>query len=285
VDTLLDKVGEKTVRAEARIAGLSGAVVALSGGVDSSLLLTFAAKVLPEGRLVAVTAVGSVESEEDIESAAALTERLGVPHQRLVLDSLDIPGFADNTPLRCYLCRGQLYEALENIRKERGLEAVLDGAIAEDSEDYRPGLQAAKEAGVLHPLAEAGFLKEEVREASRRLGLPTAERPASPCLASRFPYGERITLEGLRTVAQAEDVLHGWGFPVVRVRHHDGGRLARIEVPAEQIRRLCEEPLRSQVAGALRKLGYIYVCVDLLGFRSGSLNEVLNLAGQAAPPA
>jgi uncharacterized protein len=278
----VDQVTYKTAKAEARIAALDGAVVALSGGVDSGLLLALAARVLPPGKVVAVTAVGSVESEEDIESARALTERLQIPHDCIVLDSLNIPGFADNTPLRCYLCRGQLYEALEAIRLERGFEAVLDGAIADDSLDYRPGLQAAKEAGVLHPLAEAGLSKEEVREASRRLGLPTAERPASPCLASRFPYGETITLEALRTVARAEEFLHGCGFPLVRVRHH--GRLARIEVPADQIARLSVEPLRSQLTAALKELGYTYVCVDLMGFRSGSLNEVLDLDSAGAGP-
>jgi pyridinium-3,5-biscarboxylic acid mononucleotide sulfurtransferase len=276
----VDQVTDKTAIAEARIVALDGAVVALSGGVDSSLLLALAARVLPPGKLVAITAVGSVESEADIESARALTESLHVLHECIVLDSLNIPGFADNTPLRCYLCRGQLYETLEAIRVEHGYAAVLDGAIAEDSFDYRPGLQAAKEAGVLHPLVEAGFSKQEVREASRRLGLPTAERPASPCLASRFPYGETITLEALQTVARAEEFLHGWGFPIVRVRHH--GRLARIEVPAEQIASLCDEPLRSQVTAMLLELGYAYACVDLLGFRSGSLNEVLDLDYKAA---
>jgi pyridinium-3,5-biscarboxylic acid mononucleotide sulfurtransferase len=278
-------VQDKMSEVEARIAALDGVVVALSGGVDSSLLLALAARALPPDRLVAVTAVGSVESEEDIESARATSARLDVSHECITLDSLGIQGFADNTPLRCYLCRGQLYRTLEDIRAKLGFEAVLDGAIAEDSQDYRPGLQAAGEAGVLHALAEAGFSKEEVREASRALGLPTAERPASPCLASRFPYGEKITIEALRTVAQAEKLLHGWGFPIVRVRHHDQGRLARIEVPVDEISRLCEEPLRTQAAAALKELGYTYVSVDLLGFRSGSLNEVLDLEAPAASPA
>jgi pyridinium-3,5-biscarboxylic acid mononucleotide sulfurtransferase len=281
VDDLTDKIAH----VEKRLAALGSVVVALSGGVDSSLLLALAARALPPDDLVAVTAVGAVESEEDIESATALTKRLGVAHDCIVLDSMAIPGFADNTPLRCYLCRGQLYEALEDIRTHHGFTAVLDGAIADDKQDYRPGLQAAEEAGVLHPLAEAGFSKEEVREASRRLSLPTAERPASPCLASRFPYGETITMEGLQTVARAEAFLHGWGFPVVRVRHHGDGRLARIEVPAHQVSRLAEEPLRSQVTAALTGLGYTYVCVDLTGFRSGSLNEVLDLDETGTAPA
>lgn len=264
-------------RARARIAALHGAVVALSGGVDSSLLLALAAQALSPEKLVAVTATGSVESEEDIDSARAISARLGARHQYIALDPLEIPGFADNTPLRCYLCRSQLHESLDKIRKEEGFAAVLDGVIADDSQDYRPGLQAAEEAGVLHPLAEAGFSKQEVRGASRLLELPTSERPASPCLASRFPYGEKITVEGLGTVARAEALLHGWGFPVVRVRHHEKGRLARVEVPEDEISRLCAEPLRSQVTEALRELGYTYVCVDLLGFRSGSLNEVLEV--------
>ena len=269
----MDELIDKIARVEARVGGLSGAVVALSGGVDSSLLLALAARALGPEKLVAVTAVGPVESEEDVQSARALTCRLQVPHRSLYLDSLGIPGFAENTPLRCYLCRGQLYAALEAVRMDCGLEAVLDGAIADDSLDYRPGLRAAKEAGILHPLAEAGFSKDEVRAASRHLGLATAERPASPCLASRFPYGEEITREALETVAGAESLLHSWGFPVVRVRHH--GRLARIEVPAAELPRLSQEPLRSQITDELVALGYAYVCVDLLGFRSGSLNEVL----------
>jgi uncharacterized protein len=271
----MDSVAIRLTEVEKRLARLRGAVVALSGGVDSSLLVAVAAKALPADQLVAVTAVGPVESEEDVESARTLTERLNVPHRTIALDSLDVPGFAENTPARCYLCRGQLYEALDAIRAAHGFETVLDGAIAEDSLDYRPGLQAAKEAGVLHPLAEAGFSKEEVREASRRLGLATAERPASPCLASRFPYGERITPEALETVARAEALFHGWGFRVVRVRHH--GPLARVEVPSGDVPRLTEEPLRSQITARLTELGYAYVCVDLLGFRSGSLNEVLEI--------
>jgi len=222
-----------------------------------------------------VTAGGPVESAEDLQAATEVARLVGAAHRQISLDPLELPEFPLNTPRRCYTCRQQLYAALEDVRKEAGLAAVADGAIADDAGDYRPGTQAAVEAGVRRPLAEAGLTKEEVRALSRELGLPTAEKPASPCLASRFPYGERITLAGLRQVAQAEEVLHGHGFPVVRVRHHDGGRLARIEVPAEEVPRLTENPLRTEVTAALRALGYLYVSVDLQGFRSGSLNEVL----------
>jgi uncharacterized protein len=197
----------------------------------------------------------------------------GAPHQIVHLDPLKIPEFPRNTPRRCYVCRQQLYAALETIRASEGLAAILDGAIADDAGDYRPGSRAAAEAGVVRPLADAGLTKSEVRAISRELGLPTADKPASPCLASRFPYGELITVEGLSTVARAEAFLHERGFPVVRVRHH--GRVARIEVPAEQIALLAEEPLRTQVVTKLRDLGYAYICLDMLGFRSGSLNEVL----------
>ena len=264
---------EKIQAVEAALARLNGVVVALSGGVDSSLLLALAVRALRADKVLAVTAGGPVESEDDAASARAVAESVGAEHRLIYLDPLELPGFPENTPLRCYTCRQQLYAALEGVRAETGFEAVVDGAIADDSSDYRPGSRAAQEAGVKQPLADAGLTKDEVRAESRNLGLPTSERPASPCLASRFPYGEPITMEALGTVAEAEAVLHRLGFPVVRVRHH--GRLARIEVPAAQVHLLTEEPARSTVVGALRELGYLYVCVDMLGFRSGSLNEAL----------
>jgi uncharacterized protein len=232
-----------------------------------------------------VTAGGPVESDQDTASARAVAQAVGATHRSIYLDPLQLPEFPDNTPMRCYVCRGQLYAALEEVRIETGFEAVVDGAIADDESDYRPGSQAAQEAGVKRPLADAGLTKDEVRAFSRELGLPTSERPASPCLASRFPYGERITVEALRTVAAAESLLHRLGFPVVRVRHH--GPLARIEVPAPRVPELSQEPVRGELVQGLAALGYVYVCVDLMGFRSGSLNEVLRDTGvtETSPPA
>ena len=270
---MTEPLEQKLRLAEEAISSLDGALVALSGGVDSSLLLALAVRALGPEKVLAVTTLGPVESEEDARSAAEMAQLTGAAHMMIYLDPLEIPEFPLNTPKRCYVCRLQLYAALEKIRVQEGLAAILDGAIADDAQDYRPGSQAASEAGVKRPLAEAGLTKEEVRAASRQLGLPTAEKPASPCLASRFPYGEPITVEALSTVAQAEALLHGWGFPIVRVRHH--GPVARIEVPAEQIPLLAAESLRSKVVEALRGLGYTYVSLDLQGFRSGSLNEVL----------
>lgn len=221
-----------------------------------------------------MTATGTVSSEDDGRWAAAVAAGLGARHVVMPFDYLAIPGFAANPPDRCYLCRRSLYEVLETVRAAEGLDAVVDGGIEDDSGDYRPGMRAAREAGVRSPLAEAGLIKDEVRAACRELGLEVAERPSSPCLASRFPYGEVIAEDALKMVAEAEALLRGLGFPVCRVRHH--GRVARVEVPAAQIAELTAEPVRSKAEGALRDLGWAYVCVDLAGFRSGSLNEVLS---------
>lgn len=264
---------EKITVVERELSRLESVVVAFSGGVDSSLLLALAVRALGTEGVLAVTAAGAVVSAEDSTWAHAVADRLGVNHTIVPIDYLAIPGFADNTPERCYVCRRRLYATLEEIRSAADMKAVVDGAIIDDSDDYRPGLRAAAEAGVRSPLAEAGLTKAEVRVACRALGLPVWQRPASPCLASRFPYGELITPEKVEMVAQAEAWLRERGFAVARVRHH--GALARVEVPIAEIPRLSEEPLRGEVVEALRSLGYVYICLDLLGFRSGSLNEGL----------
>jgi uncharacterized protein len=275
------KIAEAKI-AEARgcLATLGRVVVALSGGVDSSLLLALAVDELGADAVVAATIAGVVDVEQDLEAAATLAAALGVQHEVVRVNELGIEGFSANTPQRCYLCRRAMCASLSTLALER-CAAVVDGANADDLSDYRPGMRAAAEAGVRHPLAEAGLTKAEIRAAARARGLSSWNRPASPCLASRFPYGERITVEGLRMVAAAESFLHSLGFDVARVRHE--GRVARLEVPVGRIPELTSPEVREAVDSHLRDMGYAYVTVDLRGFRSGSLNEVLDDESRGRP--
>lgn len=260
---------------------LGGVLVAFSGGVDSSFVLRVAVEELGE-QVVALTTRSPTAPEDDEAIARALAEALGVRHLLVDANELEIPGYAANPSNRCYLCKGSLYEICRAEAAQLGIAHVVDGVNRDDLGDYRPGLLAAQEHGVRHLLAEVGLTKAEIRALSRRLGLPTADKPSSPCLSSRFPYGTAITLDGLRKVAGAEQVLHRLGFPECRVRNHDP--VARIEVPAAQLQRLTEPALREALVRELRGLGFAYVTVDLQGFRSGSLNETLASAPAATPP-
>jgi len=273
---------------EAKLAALRGALrrmeralVAFSGGVDSSFLLSVAVAELGPGA-VALTTRSPTAPEDDEAVAQALAAALGVEHLIIDANELEIPGYAENPVHRCYLCKGGLYEICHAEAARLGIRHIVDGVNADDLEDYRPGLRAAEEHGIRHPLAEVGLHKAEIRALSRQLGLPTADKPSSPCLSSRFPYGTAITLDGLRKVAGAERVLHRLGFPECRVRSHDP--VARIEVPAAELQRLTEPALRAELVRELRALGFLYVTVDLQGFRSGSLNEALSDAPAAIPP-
>jgi len=256
--------------------------VAFSGGVDSSLLLAVAVGALGAGNVTAVTAVSETYREEELGRATELTERLGVRHVVSHTSEMDDECFSANPPERCYTCKSHLLDQLAAVAAAEGRAVLADGATCDDLGDYRPGMRAADERGVRHPLLEAGFGKEDVRRLSRSLGLPTADLPAQACLASRIPYGERITPEKLRQVAQAEDVLRELGFWPCRVRHH--GSIARVEVEEAELARAAGER-RAQIVGRLRALGFTYVTLDLRGLRSGSMNEVLGAAGglPAAP--
>jgi uncharacterized protein len=260
----------KVERLRALLAGLDSALVAFSGGVDSSYLLHEATAALG-ARCVALTTASATTPAGDLEDARRLAQALGVVHVVRETDELAIAGYAENPVNRCYFCKDNLFTICLDEARRRGIATVLDGANLDDLGDHRPGLAAAAEQGVRHPLVEAGLTKDDIRVASRTVGLATWDRPASPCLSSRFPYGTRITRNALARVAAAEELLHGLGLCELRVRHHDA--LARIEVPVGAMGRLLDPVVRERVADELRRLGYRWVTLDLAGFRSGSLNE------------
>ena len=268
-----DELNEKYERLRRLIDGYGSLLVAYSGGVDSTLLLKVAHDVLGD-RVLAVTAASPTYPGAEQEAAVALAARLGVRQVTIETDELEIAGFADNPPERCYFCKGELFGQLQQIARAEGIAHVVDGANADDAGDYRPGMQAAGELGVVSPLLEAGLTKDDVRALSKRFGLETWDKPSAACLASRFPYGETITREKLAMVESAERFLTGLGFRQVRVRHH--GTIARIEVAPDEIERLASAAVRDQVTRALTDIGYSYVTIDCRGYRTGSLNEVLS---------
>ena len=253
--------------------GMDGAVVACSGGVDSTFLLKLAA--MSGIRTLAVTSASPSHPEWDLRAASEMAALIGAPHRIIRTDELENPKYSANGPDRCYHCKNELFAALRRIAGEEGLECVLDGSTADDALDFRPGFLAARSHGVRSPLMEAGLGKKEIRWHSRRLGLPTWEKPSSPCLASRVPYGTPITGERLNKIFLSEAALRELGLREFRVRDH--GTVARLEVAREEFQFALE--IKDEIIKKLKK-HFKFVSLDLEGFRSGSLNTALDPTGK-----
>ncbi len=263
----------KVLQSNLRAYGDSGLAVAFSGGTDSSLLTAVAHDVLGD-RMVAVTAQSPLYAEHERDEAVTLAQQLGVRHLLIYSDELATPGFADNPPNRCYLCKRELFREIAQAALAEGIERVADGTNADDLSDYRPGRRAARETGVVSPLLDAGLTKAEVRELSHQLKLPTADKPAMACLASRFPYGTRITERALNAVGAVEKTLRHHGIRCYRVRFHD--TICRIELGVGELKTFIGSAACDAALKAAKQAGFTYVTLDLEGYRTGSMNETLN---------
>ncbi len=251
--------------------GMQSAVLAYSGGVDSTLLLK--ALQISGIRTLAVTALSDITPRDNLLTAKKMAEELGIEHRIIETDELSIKEFVNNTPERCFFCKDKRFKQFSDMTLSEGYSYLLDGTNADDSLDYRPGMKAAAKYDVISPLAVAGLSKEEIRGLSRQLGLTTWDKPSSPCLATRFPYGQLITKDALKRIEEAEEFLRGLGFYKVRVRDH--GTVARIEVGEGEISLLLIPKRRSLISEKLRFLGYRFVSLDLDGYKIGSMNRML----------
>ncbi|MEH2420192.1 MAG: ATP-dependent sacrificial sulfur transferase LarE [Nostoc sp.] len=264
---------EKFEQLRALFKEMEQALIAYSGGVDSTLVAKIAYDVLGD-RALAVTAVSPSLLPEELEDAKIQAATIGIPHKIVQTHEMENPNYTSNPVNRCYFCKSELHDTLKPLALELGYPYVVDGVNADDLYDYRPGIQAAKERGARSPLAEISLTKVEIRQLSQQLGLPWWDKPAQPCLSSRFPYGEEITVAKLQRVGRGEIFLKKLGWQNLRVRSE--GDTARIELPPEQIKEFVLTTDLQRLVSAFQDFGFIYVTLDLEGYRSGKLNQVLN---------
>jgi uncharacterized protein len=274
-ETLTPDLAAKRDQLLAILRELRSAAVAFSGGIDSTVVAKAAYLALGD-RAIAVTADSPSVARAEIEDAERLAQQIGIRHRLVQTDEFEDADYTRNDGTRCYYCKSELYSHIETLLPELGAAAICSGANLDDMGDYRPGLKAAAEHAVRHPLQEAGFTKADVRELAKSWGLPTWDKPASPCLSSRLATGVAVTPERTAMVEAAELYLRGLGYRECRVRLHEGG-LARIEVPAAELTRLADPDVRDALAQRFRELGFTFITLDLEGFRSGSLNTLVSI--------
>ena len=264
---------DKLKQLRCHIEKLGSLAVAYSGGVDSTFLLKVAHDVLRD-QVIAVTARSSTYPEREFKEAAEFTSSAGIKHIIIQSEELDIEGFTANPPNRCYLCKYELFSKIKEVAQKYNIKYIAEGSNIDDLDDYRPGMQAIKELGIISPLKDVGFGKDAIRKLSKQMGLPTWDKQSFACLASRFPYGEKITQEKLAMVDKAEQYLLNLGFKQVRVRHH--GDTARIEVAETERLKFFDLKLMDDVYKQFQKIGFAYTALDLKGYRTGSMNEVID---------